>query len=130
MPIRKARTAGSTRHSESVFRLLKLVEELVVELESGLSILLPDETQKKRWSHIFGEKENVTSVLVKLAGVLVKIIPMEHELMTIINKSEEKKVKDLSEEDMEIIKRYLQKIKDTQDVENKQSDDNKIFSAQ
>ena len=102
-----------TQNSETVFRLLKLVEGLVFELESGFTGDLSQEGQQERWRYIFGEKETVVSALVKLAGILTKIIPMEQDIMTIINKSEEKKIQDLSEEDMEIIKRYLAKVKES-----------------
>jgi hypothetical protein len=121
VPVRKRKNANSTRHATSVAKLLQLVEGLVIELESGLQAIPQAEEQRERWRYIFGEKENVVSILVKLTGILVKIIPMEHEIMSIINKSAEKKVKDLSSEDIEIIKRYLKKVKYKQEVGDKKN---------
>ncbi len=122
MPMKQSRVASSTRHSGSVLRLLKMIEILMEELESGLNSLPEDDARKERWRYIFGDKENVISALVKLTGILVKIIPMEHELMSIINKQDAKQMENLSEEDVEIIKRYLKKIKDIKDAEHKEND--------
>lgn len=112
MPKQKNKNLSSTRHAESVFKLLKFVEEMIHELESHMQNNSEEEGLQKRWKHVFGDKENIISVLIKLTGILVKIIPMEQDIMKVINKDNESKINDLSEEDVEIIKRYLQKVKD------------------
>ena len=97
--------------AETIFEILVLVKEIMGDIKAAVKSEDPPDRSHARWQLLFGEKENVVSLLVKLAGVLSKIIPMELKLMTIVNKSEEKKVKEISQEDADIIKRYLQKIK-------------------
>lgn len=101
----------STRHAESIRKVVKLVESIVAELEGYLHNQSQDEESVNRWKYIFGDKENIVSSLTKLTGILVKIIPMEQDIMKVLNKDNENKVNDISEEDVEIIKRYLEKVR-------------------
>jgi hypothetical protein len=73
----------------------------------------------KDWAYIFGARESVVSVVVKLANTLTKIVTMEKKFM-----SEDKTIKatvELSEDDKAIVKRYEDRlgIKKARDLENK-----------
>lgn len=68
-------------------------------------------------SYQWGEKENALSVLVKLSGVISKIIPLEQELRSQFGESEGEEQKlpvPTTEEDKAIIKRYIDKLHSTQ----------------
>jgi hypothetical protein len=60
---------------------------------------------------LWGEKENAVSVLVKLTGLLLKLIPLERE---ITGKSttppEEEESGELNEEDRELLRRYVERV--------------------
>jgi hypothetical protein len=63
------------------------------------------------WKYIWGEKESAVSILSKLTGLLIKVVPMEKKLLD--SKAGEKKANVVNEfltnDDKEIIKRYLER---------------------
>ncbi|MDD2840414.1 MAG: hypothetical protein PHY80_04840 [Rickettsiales bacterium] len=64
-----------------------------------------NEKNKKLINFLMGEKGNVISILSKLINSLVKVIPLEEKFSSICNEKNEK----LIEEDIEILKRYIDK---------------------
>lgn len=74
------------------------------DLETNLEILI-------------GKRDNISSTLIKLSGVLIKIIPLEFKLdreLSLENKKSEDS-RGLKEEDIDIINRYLNRIKGLED---------------
>ena len=102
------------KHSQSLGSLYRIIDKAIHNLEEMLLGEELTEAQLKKWEMLYGNKETVVSIAVKLVSMLGKIIPMEQKVMTAINNTKEKKIQDISKEDVEIIKRYLEKVRDTE----------------
>lgn len=76
-------------------------QQLVAPAMQGM--ILPEE----RYSALWGDKENAVSLLVKLTGLLVKIIPLERELAS----GEAEAELALSEDDDAILARYAERVR-------------------
>lgn len=70
------------------------------DLETNLEILI-------------GKRDNISSTLIKLSNVLIKIIPLEFKLNKEfeIENSQLEESRELKPEDIEIINRYLNRVK-------------------
>ncbi len=77
-------------------------QQLIAPTMQG--VIVPEE----RYTSLWGEKENAVSLLVKLTGLLVKIIPLERELTQGEMAGE---MVSLSEEDEEILARYEERVR-------------------
>lgn len=98
---------------------LKLTRVIIVSLISKLDNTVANgsfnETLGEDGNFLWGEKDNVISVLVKLTGLLVKVVPMEKELLD-SEKTEENNGKSsnvgriINSDDKKIIKSYISKL--------------------
>lgn len=93
--------------------LHRIVSNMAEELEGFQKSGKLNEEQQARWDFMFGRRETVLSSAVKLTTISSKLILTEYKTMKKTNSEIEKKIEELSEDDMEIIKRYLQKVKDS-----------------
>jgi hypothetical protein len=96
----------------SLSRIHDVVDKALDEVIEFQSAGVLNEMQQARWDFVFGPRETILSVAVKITGILNKVIPLELKTMNTNNEAGEKKIEELSENDLEIIKRYLKKIKD------------------
>lgn len=72
----------------------------------------PEEMEPSSFHILWGEKENAVSLLVKLSGLLFKILPLEQQLYTGKTLSPESMGEEsmpLATEDKAILERYLEK---------------------
>ena len=99
------------QHAKSLACLYRVIDKTINDLEEFLLCDELNEAQLKKWERVYGNKETVVSIAVKLVSMLGKIIPMEQKVMAVIDNSRKKKVQDISKEDIEIIKRYLEKVR-------------------
>lgn len=99
-------------HSSDLAITRNLVTTLIraVEKEIVTPSLSNQETTSK--AALWGEKENAVSVLVKLTGLLLKLIPLEREIAgrssaeTPDNEGDDQ----LSHEDSELLRRYVERM--------------------
>jgi hypothetical protein len=101
-------------HEKSIYEYisnLKLTREIIVDLISKLEKISAVDKEDEKFVQLYGEKCDVVSALTKLSSILIKIIPMERDLMDSI-KSEngcENVGRIINSDDREIIKRYIKK---------------------
>ena len=96
-------------YRESLEKTRKIIVSLVLKLES---VIEESDNDCSQWNQICGEKENVVSVLTKLTGLLVKVVPMEKQLLDSIKEGQKNNVQRIiSSDDKEIIKRFIKKYK-------------------
>jgi len=97
------------QHKRSLARIRKLVLFLIEKLEEALASEGVIDELPAEWKYIWGDKENAVSALTKLTGLLVKIIPMERQLLDLSDSEamEDASKATLSDEDKEIIRRYF-----------------------
>ena len=105
------------QHAKSLACLYRVIDKTINDLEEFLLCDELNEAQLKKWERVYGNKETVVSIAVKLVSMLGKIIPMEQKVMAVIDNSRKKKVQDISKEDIEIIKRYLEKVRNVASIE-------------
>lgn len=90
-------------------RLRKIIFLIVDILENNINNFSTNENtgekDKKLINFLMGEKENVVSILTKLINSLIKVIPLEEKFSPTSDEKNEK----LSDDDMEILKRYIDK---------------------
>ncbi len=90
-----------------ITRLRKIIFLIIDILENNINNFsrndIISEKDKKLINFLMGEKENVVSILTKLINSLAKVIPLEDRVPPISSEKDEK----LSEEDIEILKKYI-----------------------
>jgi len=101
------------QHKQNLSDTRKLINFLMVRLEKLIDSKEFTEELQMEWKYIWGEKENVVSVLTKLTGLLVKVIPIEQQIVDSenIDVSEKKQKGVLTKNDKEIIRRYVERQK-------------------
>lgn len=97
-------------------RDLALTRHLVMVLIAALEqeIIMPSLQAQLQENHVkgsvlWGEKESAVGALVKLTSLLLKIIPLEQELLG--NPVASVEQENLSLEDSAILKRYMERVK-------------------
>ncbi len=97
---------NALHHSQSalLLRLRELIEYMVSRLEDY--VLAEDLHLEDRKAYL-GERETVLSALTKLSQILFKHMPMERELDA-LKQQEQQLHTTLSQEDMEIIRQFLE----------------------
>ena len=92
---------------------LEKTRKIIVNLVTKLEDIVENYDDTNSLSHVWGDKENVVSSLAKLTGLLVKVVPMEKQLLDSI--SDEGKTSNveriINSDDKEIIKRFIKKYK-------------------
>jgi len=90
-------------------KLRKIIFLIIDILENNINNFSINENtsekDKKLINFLMGEKETVVSILVKLINILIKVIPLEEKFSPTFSEKDEK----LCDEDMEILKRYIDK---------------------
>jgi hypothetical protein len=98
------------QHRQDLSQTRKLISFLIEQLNSVITEKKFEPEFVNDWKYIWGEKENAVSVLTKLTGLLVKVVPMEQELDSQKPVSEEKlKGGVLTDDDKAIIRRYVER---------------------
>lgn len=89
---------------EDVIRARRIVSHILERLENGMSSteLVTSKEDKFLW----GEKDNVISILGKLTQMMLKLIPAEQQIIEDYA-SEELDRKEISSEDMDILQRFI-----------------------
>ena len=92
---------------------LERTRSIIINLLSKLESVIEDyDSDSSEWKQFWGDKENTLSVLTKLTGLLVKVVPMEKQLLDSINEKQSENVKRIiNSDDREIIKRFIRKYK-------------------
>jgi len=102
------------KHKQSLELTRNMIVSLISRLDDTMNENSFDERIEEEWKLVWGEKESVVSVLVKLTGLLVKVVPMERQLLdserteTSVNNSNVGRI--INSDDKEIIKRYIKKL--------------------
>ncbi|MDA0780983.1 MAG: hypothetical protein PQ612_01365 [Rickettsiales bacterium] len=97
-------------HKEGLGKTRKIIVNLIARLERDIEIADGDCTGGH--SYIWGDKDNAVSLLTKLTGLLVKVVPLEKQLLDsdkADNKTSELRV--INSDDKEIIRRFLKNYK-------------------
>lgn len=102
----------SVIHTHDLALTRHLVMMLIAALEQ--EIITPSLQGQVQEHHVkggvlWGEKESAVGALVKLTGLLLKIIPLEQELLG--NPVASVEQENLSLEDSAILKRYIERVK-------------------
>ncbi len=100
------------RRLSSVDALFRTLDSKIKMLEYFVNIKELSDEDTAEWSRRYGARENEVSVMIKLINALNRIIPMEKTAMDELENIKDKKIQDISKEDVEIIKRYLAKVRD------------------
>lgn len=102
----------SAVHTQDLMLTRRLVMMLIEAVEQ--EIITPSlqgslQENQVRGGMLWGEKESAVGVLVKLTGLLLKIIPLEQQLAgnAVASPTDEA----LSLEDDNILKRYIERVK-------------------
>lgn len=84
--------------------IINVLEDNIENFSNSNSIL---ENNKELINFLIGSKDNVVSIITKLTNLLVKVIPLEEKINNSDNniKDDEK----LTNEDIEILERYIDK---------------------
>lgn len=84
--------------------IINVLEDNIENFSNSNSIL---ESNKELINFLIGSKDNVVSIITKLTNLLVKVIPLEEKINNSDNniKDDEK----LTNEDIEILERYIDK---------------------
>ena len=84
--------------------IINVLEDNIKNFSNSNSIL---ESNKELINFLIGRKDNVVSIITKLTNLLVKVIPLEEKINNSDNniKDDEK----LTNEDIEILERYIDK---------------------
>lgn len=91
-----------TRIRKLIVAVVKVLEESINEFSKNS--VLSDEN-KNFISFLFGDKYDIVSIITKLTNTLIKVIPLEEKISISSNSEDEK----LSNEDIEILRRYIKK---------------------
>ena len=100
-------------HIDDIKRIRRIINSIIVHLEENVvnpvvnNNLSDNEEVMKQVKLLIGGRENITSAITKLSNLLIKIIPLEEEEN---QEFDIEKYKKLSDEDMDIIKRYIKKV--------------------
>jgi hypothetical protein len=96
-------------HRQNLAKTRSLITCLIGQLDYVINEKKFEKEFINDWKYIWGEKENAVSVLTKLTGLLLKVVPIEQELENIkITKNPDKpKGGVLTDDDKEIIRRYV-----------------------
>lgn len=111
-PTRKSKKHVAASHQHDVAAVRELVNTLISKLTPHITgtpaVPLAEETD------LWGSKENAVSLLVKLTGLLLKLIPLEQSLLEQrkprSNVSRRRYPIPLEEEDREIIRRFAETL--------------------
>lgn len=89
---------------EDVIRARRIVSHILERLENGMSNteLVTSKEDKFLW----GEKDNVISILGKLTQMMLKLIPAEQQIIDDYA-DEQVDQKEISSEDMDILQRFI-----------------------
>lgn len=77
-----------------------------------------NEVLESQLNTLIGKKSNITSTITQLSNLLIKIIPLELKLSKDFNLDATQESKKLNQGDIDIINRYLNRIKNSQTHEN------------
>ncbi len=91
-----------TRMRKLIVAVVKVLEESINEFSENSVI---SEENRELIDFLFGKKCDIVSIITKLTNALIKVIPLEEKISTAVNPEEEK----LSDEDVEILRRYIKK---------------------
>lgn len=96
--------------------IINVLEDNIENFSNSNSIL---ESNKELINFLIGSKDNVVSIITKLTNLLVKVIPLEEKINNSDNniKDDEK----LTNEDIEILERYIDKCNFLFNKNNKKS---------
>ena len=90
-------------------RIRKLILTVIKILENNINDFSKDniisDKNKAIIDFLFGNKRDIVSIITSLTNALVKVIPLEEKVSNAQIQDEEK----LSDDDIEILKRYIDK---------------------
>ena len=101
----------TSEHGKDLAKVRLIINGLIKRLEKRMAEKECGEGVDIEWKYVWGERENAVSALTKLTGLLVKIIPMEQELLEKQPDSNVKKGRALKDDDKVIIRRYLERMR-------------------
>lgn len=90
-----------TKLRKIIFLIIDILENNINDFSNNVEA----ERNTKLITFLIGDRENVVSILTKLINSLVKVIPLEEKFSSV----SDDKIEKLSEEDVEILKRYIDK---------------------
>lgn len=99
-------------HKEDLELTRKIIVSLIIRLENIINDKSSNKENFDEWKHLWGEKENVVSLLTKLTSLLVKVVPVEIKLLDSYKSEKNTQISGriINSDDKEIIKRYIQKL--------------------
>lgn len=95
-----------------ISKIRKIVSLIIGLLEKNINEIVNDKdihtnkNNKELLDFLIGSKENIVSTINKLSNLLVKIIPLEKDMQDTKNNTFKE---NLDKNDLDIIKRYIQK---------------------
>ena len=101
----------AARRLRSINSLYNTLDAKIHDLEEFVNYKELSEDQVEKWNRRYGARESEASMLIKLIGAMKQIIPMENDVMESLENIKDKKIQEVSKEDVEIIKRYLEKVR-------------------
>ncbi|HSQ98066.1 MAG TPA: hypothetical protein VLL98_05120 [Rickettsiales bacterium] len=90
-----------TKLRKIIFLIIDILENNINDFSNNVEV----ERNTKLITFLIGDSENVVSILTKLINSLVKVIPLEEKVSSV----SDDKIEKLSDEDVEILKRYIDK---------------------
>lgn len=91
-------------------RIRKIINLIINVLEDSINDYSHNNTiteeNKELINFLIGSKDNVVSIITKLTNLLIKVIPLEEKINNNENIEENEK---LTNEDIEILERYIDK---------------------
>lgn len=99
-------------HKREIASIRRTTSKMLNALKKEMSFSkLEKATKDSDSNNIFKEKENITSLLVKLSGLMIKIIPIEQQLFLESFRSSCKETKEdiEKEEDIKILDQYIER---------------------
>ncbi len=91
-----------TRMRRLIIAVVKVLEESINDFSENNVV---SDKNKELIDFLFGKKCDIVSIITKLTNALIKVIPIEEKISATENVEDEK----LSEDDVEIIRRYIKK---------------------
>ena len=93
-----------TRLRKLIVAVVKVLEESINDFSKNNTI---SENNKDFIDFLFGKKCDIVSIITKLTNTLIKVIPIEEKILTLENNDKEQEK--LSDDDIEMIRRYIKK---------------------
>jgi len=104
---------------ETILTIIEYLKLNIVEpITKKDATLEENERLESQLNILVGKKSNISATITQLSTLLIKIIPLELKLKKDFALDESSDSSRVTKEDIEIINRYLNKIKNSDNTEN------------